>query len=221
MKTETHFAKNVPIISSPWVILSDMRGRPNPMFLTGVFLLLATPVWGELLDRIVVIIDNSFIITLSDIRKERTIQSAFGRNPGSDDDIADALVERHLVEQQIAQFRDIEISQDAVEKRLRSIPRPPGVSDNELRQAVVAELRRSEFMIERFRQFIRVSDEELLKYYNEVYAPALRARGETVPPAEQGVDAVRPNVIALKLAQEVDIWMADLRRRTTVEKISE
>lgn len=188
--------------------------------LTAVFLLVTTPVWGELLDRIVVIIDNNFIITLSDIRKERSIQSAFGRSPGNDEAIADALVERHLVEEQIAQFRDIDISEDAVEERLRSIVKPAGVSERELRDAVMAELRRYEFMTERFGQFIRVSDEELLKYFNEVYAPALRARGETIPPPEQGMEAVRPNVIALKMAQEVDIWMADLRRRITVEKIS-
>jgi hypothetical protein len=178
------------------------------------------PVWGELLDRIVVIIDNNFIVTLSDIRKERSIQSAFGRNPGSDDDISDALIERYIVDQQIAQFRDIEVPQEAVDERLRNIPKPADVSENELRSAVVAEVRRSEFMIERFRQFIRVSDEELLKYYNEVYVPALQARGAAVPPPEQVAEPVRQNVIALKMAQEVDIWMADLRRRTTVEKIS-
>ena len=197
-----------------------MRGKPNRILLTAAFLLAAAPAWGELLDGIIVIIDNGFIITLSDIRKERAIQSAFGRNPGSDDDIAEALVERYIVDQQIAQFRDIEVPQEAVDERLRSIPKPAGVSESELRSAVVAEVRRSEFMIERFRQFIRVSDEELLKYYNEVYVPALRARGEAVPPPEQGTEAVRQNVIALKMAQEIDIWMADLRRRTTVEKIS-
>lgn len=198
-----------------------MCRRSNRIILIAAFLLIGTSAFGELLDRIVVIIDNSFIITLSDIRKERSLQLAFGRNPGTDEAIADALVERYLVEQQIAQFRDIDVPAADVEERLRNIARPADISEGELREAVTAEMRRFGFMTERFRQFIRVSDEELLKYYNEVYVPALQARGEAIPPSGQGMEDVRRIVTALKMDQEVDVWMADLRRRTTVEKISE
>jgi parvulin-like peptidyl-prolyl isomerase len=183
-------------------------------------LLMTLPALGEVLDRIVVIIDNSFIITLSDIRKERAIQSALGSNPGSDDELADALIERHLVEEQLAQFRNIDVSEDDIAKRLAKIEKPAGVSDKELREAVIGELRRFDFMAERFGQFIRVSDEELLNYFNEVYAPELRRNGLPVPPAEQGMEAVRANVVAVKMKQEVDNWLADLRRRSTIEKIS-
>jgi hypothetical protein len=197
-----------------------MRKRASSIIITAILLLALKPAFGELLDRIVVIIDNSFIITLGDIRQERAIQSAFGSNPGDDDAIADLLVERHLVEEQIAQFRDIEVPEGAVTERLRGISQQPGVSEGDLRETVVREIRRYQFMVERFRQFIRVSDEELLQYYNEIYAPELRRRGQAVPPPEQGMEDVRQNVIALKMNQEVDTWLADLRRRSTVEKIS-
>ena len=165
------------------------------------------------------VIDDSFIITLSDIRKERAIQSAIGNDAGSDDAVAEALIERHLVEEQIAQFRQIEIPEQEVTERLRLIGNHAGVSDDDLRTAVTGELRRHEFMVERFEQFIRVSDEELLKYFNETYAPELRRRGEPVPSAEEGMQAVRQNVVALKVNEEIEVWLNDLKRRSLIEKI--
>lgn len=196
-----------------------MPKRSSLILVVAGLLLMETSILGEVLDRIVVIIDNAFIITLSDIRKERAIQSAFGRQPGDDETIANDLIEKHLVEQQIVQFREIEVSEGDVEERLRTVRRPAGVSDKEFRDTVVGELRVNDFMNERFRQFIRVSDEELMKYYEETFVPALRLRGEPVPPPEQGMEAVRQNVIVEKMNKEVDSWMAELKRRSSIEKI--
>lgn len=196
-----------------------MRGTSKSVIIVGVLLVWALPAFGELLDRIVVVIDDSFIITLSDIRKERAIQSAIGNDAGSDEAVAEALIERHLVEEQIAQFRQIEIPEQEVTERFRLIGNHAGVSDDDLRTAVTGELRRHEFMVERFEQFIRVSDEELLKYFNEAYAPELRRRGEPVPSAEEGMQAVRQNVVALKVNEEIEVWLNDLKRRSHIEKI--
>jgi hypothetical protein len=196
-----------------------MPKRSSLILVIAGLLLMETSILGEVLDRIVVIIDNAFIITLSDIRKERAIQSAFGRQPGDDETVANDLVEKHLIEQQIVQFREIEVSEAAVEERLRAVRRPASVSDKEFRETVVGELRVNDFMNERFRQFIRVSDEELMKYYEETFVPALRLRGEPVPPPEQGMEAVRQNVIVEKMNKEVDSWMAELKRRSSIEKI--
>src|SRR5262245_14082624 len=211
-------AKIALTISLHWGIPSNMRRRgSNLMLWTATLLLVTLPALGEVLDQIVVIVNNSFIITLSDIRKERAIQSALGSNPGSDDELADALVERHLVEEQLAQFRNIDVSEDDIAKRLAQIGKPAGASDKELREAVIGELRRFEFMADRFGQFIRASDEELQQYFNDVYAQELRRNGLPVPPMEQGMEAVRANVVAVKMKQEVDNWLADLRRRSTIE----
>src|SRR5688572_28395191 len=83
----------------------DTSKFSNSIRLSSLIFLLGTAVHGEILDRIVAVIDDRFLITLSDVRKERTIQSAFGRDAGTDEAIVDALVERHLVEDQIAQYR--------------------------------------------------------------------------------------------------------------------
>ena len=196
-----------------------MRKYLNPMRILSVILLLAPVVYGEILDRIVAVIDDRFIITLSDVRKERSIESALGGNPGSDESIIDALIERHLVEEQIAQFRDIEVPEDAIAQRLRSIQVPPGISTEDLRDVLVGEFRRRQFMMERFEQFIRVSDEELRRYYDEVYTPEARARGERVAPLEEVSEAIRQNRALEKTNEEVGSWLMELRRRSVIEKI--
>jgi parvulin-like peptidyl-prolyl isomerase len=199
-------------------MLSNMNRR-FLLTLSLLALFTAQPVLSEIIDRIVVVIDNHFIITLSDIRRERAIQRVLGDNPGDDDTLIEALIEQHLIEDQIALFREIEIAEDSVNERLRGIQTPNGVSTEELREAVRAELRRYEFTVQRFRPFIRVSDEELRKYFEEVAVPALRNNGQPIPAVEQGMLDVRPNVIAEKMNAEVSEWLADLRRRSTIEKI--
>jgi hypothetical protein len=196
-----------------------MRNSQNPIRILALILLLSPTVYSEVLDRIVAVIDDRFIITLSDVRKERVIQSALGGNPGNDESIVDGLIERHLVEEQIAQFRDIEVPDDAITQRLRTLQVPPGVSIADLRNALIGEFRRRQFMIERFEQFIRVSDEELRKYYDEVYAPAARLRGEPVAPLEAVTEAIRQNRILEKMNEEVGSWLMEIRRRSIIEKI--
>jgi hypothetical protein len=196
-----------------------MRNSLNPIRILALILLLTPTVYGEILDRIVAVIDDRFIITLSDVRKERAIQSAFGANPGSDESIVDALIERHLVEEQIAQFRDIEVPEDTIAQRLQSLQVPPGVSIQDLKNTLIGEFRRRQFMMERFEQFIRVSDEELRKYYDEVYAPEARQRGERVAPMDEVTDAIRQNRILEKMNEEVGSWLIELKRRSIIEKI--
>jgi parvulin-like peptidyl-prolyl isomerase len=198
----------------------DMKRR---RFILGAVLIASlitvVPVSGEIIDRILVIVDNRYIITQSDVRRERAIQTVLGANPGDDNSLVESLIEQHLIEQQIALFREIEIDETVVTERLREIRPPEGVSAEELRQAVRSALRRYEFTIQRFRPFIRVSDEELRTYFQEIAIPALRSRGQPIPPIEQGMLDVRTNVIAEKMNKEVGDWLADIRRRTTIEKI--
>ena len=177
------------------------------------------PAVSEVIDRIVVVIDSNFIITLSDIRKERAIQKALGGDPGDDDSLIEALIEKHLVEEQIGLFRELDIDEEAVNDRLRGVQTPTGVSADELRDAVRAELKRYEFSVQRFRPFIRVTDDELRKYFEEVAIPALKKNGQPIPTVEQGMLDVRPVLIAEKMITEVNVWLADLRRRSTIEKI--
>jgi len=212
-------AKNARSFFSRWGRLSNMGMSFKPIRVFALILLVAPFVYGEILDRIVAVIDDRFIITLSDVRKERAIQSALGGTAGTDESILDALIERHLVDQEIAAFRDLQVPSDAITRRLQSIQAPAGISTEDLRTALIGEFRRREFMMERFQQFIRVSDEELQKYYDEVYAPEARLRGERVAPLAEVTESIRQNRILEKMNEEVSSWLIELRRRSIIEKI--
>jgi hypothetical protein len=197
-----------------------MRTTSYRTLAAALLLLLGTSAFGEVLDRIVAVIDDKFIITLSDVRKERAIQSALGSNAGADDEIIEALIERYLVEDQISQFLEIDVQENEVAERLRSMGDAPGVSRQDLREALVGQLRRRQFMIERFQQFIRVSDEEVEEYYNDVYVPEARRRGERVLPLTEVAEQIRQNKAAEKTNDEVGSWLTELKRRVKIEKIA-
>jgi hypothetical protein len=199
-------------------MLSKMTKRFIPAILFLIFLQVGTSTTSaEVLDRIVAVMNNSSIITLSDVRKEREVQIALGSPPTNDEAVLNSLIEKHLIEEQIAQFRAIEIDSEAVEQRLMTVSNKRGLSDTELRDAIRAELRRYEFMIQRFRQFIQVTDEEVRKYYDEVLLPELQRRGQPAPPLPQVLADVRANVIAEKMNADVSEWLNDLRRRSIIE----
>ena len=141
-----------------------MRRLSQAMVLGLLLLSTAVPCLAEVIDKIVVVVNDKFIITLSDIQKERTTQLVFGTDLGDDDSVANALVDKYLAEEQMTRYRGIEIPEERVQEQLKAIEDSRGLSPDEVREAVIAKLRRAEFAKQRFAPFIRVSDEELRKY---------------------------------------------------------
>jgi parvulin-like peptidyl-prolyl isomerase len=199
---------------------SDMK-RLFTSIVLFLMLLAGAPVRAEVIDRIVAVMNNSFIITLSDIRQERAIQAALGRQAGDDDAVLESLIEKRFFNEQIALFRDIEVQEDEVEQQMRGIRIPPGLSADDIRNTIREEIRRREFTIQRFRAFVKVTDEEVQDVYQKTVLPELRAAGGPMPSVEQGMDMARTVVIVDKMNKEVDEWLKDLRKRASIEKISQ
>src|SRR5262245_46602054 len=84
---------------------------------------LITPVIGrsEVIDKIVAAV-NRHIITLSDVSREKQVKLALGKQPPADNKtIIKELIDRQIIEDQIAQFPGIEVSEDQVEQEMRRI----------------------------------------------------------------------------------------------------
>jgi len=192
----------------------------HPTLALGLLLLVGVSCFGEVIDRVVVVINDKFIITLSDIQKERSTQLALGTPLGDDESVANTLVEKYVIEEQVTRYRGIEIPEERVQEHLQAIKNSQGLSPEELRQAVIEKLRRAEFAIQRFGPFIRFSDEELRKYYEDEYAPLARRNGLPVPTFEQASNDIRQILVALRINDELETWMTELLRRTKVEKVS-
>lgn len=171
---------------------------------------------AEILDRIAAVV-NGHVITLSDIRRERAILPVLGDPVGSDEEILKSLVDRFLLEEQIAQFPGLEISDEEINSRMSAIGDLHAVSPAEVKTAVANKIQRRRYFDLRYRQFILVSGEEIGNYYETRFVPEVRKRGMPVPDLDQVLDSIRENVFEEKLSEEVEKALKALRSRSNIE----
>src|SRR5215472_10582977 len=132
-------------------------------------LFLSTAVQAEVIDRIVAVVEGH-IITLSDLRQEREILTRFGEPDREDKVLTRELIDNYLMERQI-DSAGIEVSDAEVDAGLQksvSVGEPPSKA---LRDAVRRRIRMQKFVDIRFRQLIRPTDEDVRKYYDDVFVP--------------------------------------------------
>jgi peptidyl-prolyl cis-trans isomerase SurA len=196
---------------------------------------------GVLLDRVVAVV-NRHVILSSDIDDEIRLSVLDPNGAGQTltrPHALEQLISRALIEQQIRQ-EDAQAAtppQSEVDARLSEIRNelPACVRENCATDAgwnaflaahdlsaarVEAYLRyRLEilgFIEERFRQGIRISQQEIAAYYKNTLVPQYAA-GETVPPLDQ----VAPRIEEILLQQQVnalfDDWLDNLRKEGDVE----
>jgi hypothetical protein len=175
---------------------------------------------AEVIDRIVAIV-NGHIVTLSDIRQERQIRALIGEKQLENDEaLAKEMVDTYLIEQQIADSTDIELTDSEVNAELKKLNVPADALSDKVRNAVRQRLRIQKFFDMRFRDQIRPTNDEIRKYYEEVFVPEAQKRGlQSIPPLTDGdmANAIRENVIQEKLDHEVEVWLEAIRRRGNVE----
>jgi parvulin-like peptidyl-prolyl isomerase len=175
---------------------------------------------AEVIDRVVAVVEGH-VITLSDLRQERQIRAQLGEEPIDEDAaLTKQLVDNFLIERQIADYPNLDVTDAEVDSDLEKFNLSASRASDALRNAVRQRIRMQKFFDVRFRQFIRPTDDEIRKYYDEVFLPEARARGmQSIPPLtdpemEKGI---RENVIQENLNHEVDGWLKAIRRRSNVE----
>jgi hypothetical protein len=194
-----------------------------------------------LLDRVVAVV-NRHVILASDLDDEIRL-SVLDPNVAGQTltrrRALEQLISRALIEQQIRQedVQTAEPPQAEVDARLAEIRRelPACLRENcateEGWQAFLAahhltpqrvetylryRLEILRFIEQRFRQGIRISQQEIATYYNDVLLPQY-SPGETVPPLRQ----VSPRIEEILLQEQVNAlfgdWLANLRKEGDVE----
>ena len=175
---------------------------------------------AEVIDRILAVVDGH-IITLSDLRQEREIRAQLGEKPIEDDTaLAKELVDNYLIERQIADYPNLDVTEAEVDSDLEKFNSSASRASEVLRNAVRHRIRMQKFFDIRFRQLIRPTDDEVRKYYDEFFVPAARARGmQSIPPLTDPdmANGIRENVIQESLDHEVEGWLQAIRRRSNIE----
>lgn len=196
---------------------SDMHRR------LAILLLLATMSFGrqesaraEVIDKIVAVV-NGQIITLSDIRLEHDIQAVLGDPSSTDEELLKSMIDRALLEAEMAQFPSLDVSDDEVIDRMKEIPDLRGVAPAAVRNAIIQKLQRRKYLDLRYRQFIVVSSEEIEKEYDTIFVPEAVKRGITVPELKTIEGDLRMILFEKKVSQEVDESLRDLHTRGNVE----
>jgi hypothetical protein len=181
-------------------------------------LLLTGSLYGEVIDRIVAAVDNH-IVTMSDVRRERSVRLALGETPSKDDaTIRNELIDVYLIQAQIAQFPGVEIDAADVEAQVNRIGDRQGADTDALREGIRRRLQTGRYFDLRFRQFITATEDEIQAYYDNVFAPEARRRGlNPIPPLSDVAQMIRSNVIEEKLEREVDTWLEAVRLGSDIE----
>ena len=201
----------------------------------------ASPANVVVLDRVVAVVNNQAILA-SDVDEEVRLAVLDPGGAGvvlTPQRALEQLISRSLIQQQIRQedAQAAEPSQAEVDARLAEIRKEVpacihfncaseqgwaaflaahGLTAKRVETYLRYRVQILRFIEQRFRQGIRITPEEIEKYYRETLLPQY-ATGETIPP----LDEVAPRIQEILLERQVNVlfddWLRNLRRQGNVE----
>src|SRR4051812_16860840 len=196
----------------------DMNRRLTALLLTAMFCW-SRPVsllHAEVIDKIAAVVDGR-IITLSDIRLEHEVQTVLGDPAETNEELLKSMIDMALMEEEMAQFPSLDVSDDEVDERMKGITDFHGVDPSAVRSAIVRKIQRRRYLDLRYQQSIVVSNEEIEKEYETAFVPEAVKRGVAVPQLKDIEQSLRMILVEKKVSQEVEMSLRDLRARSNVE----
>jgi hypothetical protein len=96
-----------------------------------------------------------------------------------------------------------------------------GLTEAAVRRMLVQQLYLSRFLDFRFRPAAQIDEKQLETYYNNEFAPQLKARNQTVPPLEDVEDTIREVLIQRAISERATQWLDDTRSRLKIDVMSD
>jgi hypothetical protein len=193
----------------------------------GLALPLSLAARAEIIDRIAVSVGNS-VITTSDIDTAARVTALFNGAPLDFTPATKRVTADRLVKQKLIQ-KELEESKYPVPDAAAAAPQwedfrkthteqqiaAYGLTDQEIKDALLWQLTLLRFIEVRFRPSVQVSDEDIQDYFEKVVKPAAEASGD---PAS--LDDYRAKIATTltgeRTDQEVDNWLKEARQRTQI-----
>ena len=72
----------------------------------------------------------------------------------------------------------------------------------------------------RFRNFVLISQKEITDYYNDIYVPRVRARGQIVPTLEEAKVEIESTLTEAKIESDTDAFLDSARERAEIVTLS-
>jgi len=94
-----------------------------------------------------------------------------------------------------------------------------GITEAAVRRQLEQQLYLAHFLDYRFRAAAQVDDQEVEKYYNDEFAPQLKARGEHIPALEEVEDTIREVLIQRAITEHATKWLDDTMERLKIDVV--
>jgi len=96
-----------------------------------------------------------------------------------------------------------------------------GLSEVAVRRMLAQQLYLSRFLDYRFRPAAQVDDKQIEAYYNDEFAPQLKAKQQPVPALEDVDDTIREVLVQRAISERATQWLDDTRAHLKIDIISE
>ncbi len=96
-----------------------------------------------------------------------------------------------------------------------------GLSEAAVRRILGQQLYLSRFLDYRFRPSAQVDQKQIEAYYNEEFAPQLKARGQAVPPLDAVADTIREVLVQRAITDRANQWIDETRAGLKIDVIAD
>jgi len=185
----------------------------------------------EVVDRIAARVESD-VILLSEIRELSRYQMLVDGKSESDAQILDRLVDQWIVRTEAVAARfprpsapEVDRSVDRLKQSFASNTefearkRGSGLTDQEIREMVEAQLYLSNYLDSRFRPAVQIDPQEIEKFYQEAVVPRAKARGQEAPTLDAARDAIQEALLQRGINAQADQWIRESRSRLHVDKL--
>jgi len=206
-----------------WITIAALLGGLLPALVPGLGLS------QEVMDRIVARVETEIILS-SDVRQLSRYQVFLDGKAQSDGDILNLLIDQWIVRNEATVARFPKPSDDdvnrSIERLKRSFASPEefqarqknsGITDEEIRRFVGAQLYLSNYLDSRFRPAIQIDEKAIEEFYKSRVVPRAESRGQTPPTLDTARDFIQEALVQQAINEQADRWLKESRTRVRVE----
>ncbi len=195
----------------------------------------------EVVDRMAAVV-NKRVIMESELEQAVRVEELLQGKPPAiqptaqeTEAVLERLIDRSLLEQQIAQPAPLDPSAGELAERIKDIrSKIPGAATDEgwksilasygLTQTdvevhVISEFRVLRYVDLHFRGLVRVDRVDIQTYYLETLLPELERRGAAVPPLAEVSDKIEKILTEQRMDDMLNEWLQTLRAQAHIEKL--
>ncbi|HEX8354852.1 MAG TPA: hypothetical protein VF611_18235 [Pyrinomonadaceae bacterium] len=194
---------------------------------------------GEVVDRIVAVVNGSELITYSDLLWQLALQPGVPLEDPRREDLRRALellIDQRLVVQEAdklphvhATEQEMKDAEAALIKRFPSVEEfqrrleRTGMTAAQLREIIHERIDMEKYLDFRFRSFTVVTPQEVEAYYKDVFVPRRRRQspGGIVPELKSVYDQMQSELVERKIESETDDFIEDARAAAQITFLDE